>query len=115
MTNMGPGMQMSTILFEKVSIPHLEEYLEEPEQLALHSKASSDNLMDTLFERGRENILKQRSPGLVVIVEGSGHYTSFGDKDIVYLEMYYKGGEWARSPSYSGEPTQIEVSLDDDY
>lgn len=57
---------------------------------------------------------KNYGPGLVAIIEGSGRDADFGDEDIVYLELYYKHGEWAVSSGYSELLSRVEETLADD-
>jgi len=58
-----------------------------------------EELIDRLLVIGKERIDNQRGHGLVGIIQGPRF--NHTDEPTVYLEMYYKHGEWALKEGYS--------------
>ncbi|KAL8278863.1 hypothetical protein RQP46_008734 [Phenoliferia psychrophenolica] len=78
-------------------------YFEDTHSAAARKKmlASSDEaLVQTLFRHGRTLRDNQAGSGLVAIIEGSRE-ACFDSQHTVYLEMYYKHGEYSLSEGYN--------------
>ncbi|KIM81443.1 hypothetical protein PILCRDRAFT_8795, partial [Piloderma croceum F 1598] len=69
-----------------------------------------EELLDRMLIIGKERIDKQIGHGLVGVVKGPDHSLMDLDEPTVYLEMYYKHGEWALREGYSN---LIEKAMDE--
>ncbi|KIM81445.1 hypothetical protein PILCRDRAFT_8798 [Piloderma croceum F 1598] len=97
------GQKPSTEVYDTELLEFVKEYYEsarEKERLRVLS-LDDEYLFDRMLAMGKDHIDRQIGQGLVGVMKGPDRILSDLDDPTVYLEMYYKHGEWALREGYS--------------